>query len=385
MASGNSHDLVYGYQGTSTGVLRLEFGSYRGDYRVRAGLLDDAGVWASTEWVVIRDQLHYIELDWRAAASPETHDGGLTLWVDGALAEALTGSDNDTCRLDQVAFGPLNGLDNDTRGTYYFDAFESRSRTDIGPEPGVPEPPPPPVPPDALFADGFESGALAAWSDAATDSGDLSVTSEAALSGSYGLQAVVNDTTPIYVVDWTPFHETRYRARFRFDPNGITMAHGDTHKLLVASGYKLNTVWLEFRYANEQYQVNLLSLLDYGGGSATVWVPISDAPHLLEIDWQAATAPGANDGHLTLWIDGVVRTSYTGLDNDTRRVELVSLGAAHGLDSDTSGVYYFDAYESRRESSPTTGLCRWGNIGGLGQPGGRNARPGRIGFAGPVH
>jgi hypothetical protein len=39
------------------------------------------------------------------------------------------------------------------------------------------------------------------------------------------------------------------------------------------------------------------------------WYPISDAPHALEVDWQAATVPGANNGSLSLWIDGQPQTS----------------------------------------------------------------------------
>ena len=42
--------------------------------------------------------------------------------------------------------------------------------------------------------------------------------------------------------------------------------------------------------------------------------------------------------------------SGSGLDNDTRRVDKVDLGAVAGLDSGTSGTYYFDAFAS------TTGI-----------------------------
>jgi hypothetical protein len=45
-----------------------------------------------------------------------------------------------------------------------------------------------------IFSDGFESGDFSAWSSATTDGGDLSVTSAAALAGSYGMQALIDDT-----------------------------------------------------------------------------------------------------------------------------------------------------------------------------------------------
>jgi hypothetical protein len=77
---------------------------------------------------------------------------------------------------------------------------------------------------------------------------------------------------------------------------------------------------------------------------------LSDIPHSIELDWRAATAPGANDGGLTLWIDGVERQALTGIDNDTRRIDRVLLGALAGIDTGTRGTYFFDAFESRRQT-----------------------------------
>ena len=68
-----------------------------------------------------------------------------------------------------------------------------------------------------------------------------------------------------------------------------------------------------------------------------------------EIDWRASTASGANNGGLTLWIDGTQRANLIGIDNDTRRIDRVQLGAVMGVDSGTRGSYYFDAFESRRQ------------------------------------
>ncbi|HJS18589.1 MAG TPA: hypothetical protein VJ785_07560 [Anaerolineales bacterium] len=40
----------------------------------------------------------------------------------------------------------------------------------------------------------------------------------------------------------------------------------------------------------------------------------------------------------------------TGIDNDTRRIDRLRLGSTADLDSGTSGTYYFDAFESRRQT-----------------------------------
>ena len=69
------------------------------------------------------------------------------------------------------------------------------------------------------------------------------------------------------------------------------------------------------------------------------------------VEPRAATATaGANDGGLTLWIDGVQQTDLTGMDNDTRRVDRARLGALSGIDTGTRGTYFFDAFESRRQT-----------------------------------
>ncbi len=103
------------------------------------------------------------------------------------------------------------------------------------------------------------------------------------------------------------------------------------------------------------YQLRFAALNDTPTIGAATWrtssyVTISDAPHFLELDWQAATAPGANNGMLNFWIDGVQRPSLINLDNESRRIDIARLGPIGGLDTGTRGSYYFDAFESRRRT-----------------------------------
>jgi hypothetical protein len=89
---------------------------------------------------------------------------------------------------------------------------------------------------DVIFANGFESGNLTGWTSSATDNGNLGVSATAALVGSNGLQALINDNNSLYVADDTPITEARYRARFYYDPNSITMASGNAHYIFY--GYR---------------------------------------------------------------------------------------------------------------------------------------------------
>src|SRR5215216_1845780 len=206
-------------------------------------------------------------------------------------------------------------------------------------------------PSDKIFADSFESGNLSAWTSDSIDNGDLSVNAAAALTGSQGMQAVIDDANTIYVRDDGPNAEPRYRARFYFDPNSISMTSGNTHFIFKGfMGTTTEVVRIEFRQSSGAYQLRASLLNDSSAWIYTDWFTISDASHFIEFDWRASTGRGANNGGLTLWIDGTQQTDLTGVDNDTRRVDRMRLGALTGIDSGTRGKYYFDAFESRRQS-----------------------------------
>ncbi len=132
---GDNHYIFYGYSGTSKIILRLQFRYYNAKYQIKAGLLSDGSTWTSSSWLAITDAPHAIEFDWRAATGVGANNGGLTLWIDGAQRANLTGIDNDTLRFDQLRLGAVVGVDTGTRGTYYFDAFDSRRQSYIGPIP----------------------------------------------------------------------------------------------------------------------------------------------------------------------------------------------------------------------------------------------------------
>lgn len=205
--------------------------------------------------------------------------------------------------------------------------------------------------PDVIFADGFESGNLSTWTSSFTDGGNLSVSTTAALVGSRGMQALINDNNSIYVTDDTPNAESRYRVRSYFDPNSITMTNGNAHYLFYGySGASTVVTRIEFQRSGGAYQIRAALVNDGATWTSTNWFTISDAPHAIEIDWRASASPAAFNGGLTLWIDGVQRQNLTGVDNDTRRIDRAQLGAVAGIDTGTRGTYYFDSFESRRQT-----------------------------------
>ena len=134
MANNNAYCLFYGYTGSSTVVLRLEFSfTTAGGYRVRVNALNNASTWTNSAWVNVTDAQHYFELDWQSA-------GRVDWWIDGAPQPAASGFDNSARRIDQVRLGTVAGLDSGTTGTVFFDAFKSRRFTSIGSGTALPTP-----------------------------------------------------------------------------------------------------------------------------------------------------------------------------------------------------------------------------------------------------
>ena len=205
---------------------------------------------------------------------------------------------------------------------------------------------------DLIFEDGFESGGFGRWSSTSTrDGGDLSVSATAALVGTQGMSIFFDDTVALYVTDETPSAEARYRARFHFAPNALVMPNGAAHYIFYGyQGTSTVMMRLEFRFYNGAYQLRSALRNDSSTWKTSSWYTISDTFHAVELDWRAATAPGANNGSLTLWIDGVEKGTLAGVDNDTLRVDRIRLGAIAGLDAGMAGSYAFDAFKSTRSS-----------------------------------
>jgi uncharacterized protein (DUF427 family) len=217
---------------------------------------NDSNNWLETERVLITDEWQSIEVDWKAATAPGADDGYIRLWVGEVLATSLENIDNDASSIDTIWLGALSPSSG-TNGTVYFDAFDSRQGEHIGLDPNGPEVYSPLSPPDLIFADDFESGDFSAWSKTVTGGGDLSVSASAAHQGGYGLQALINDTGNLRVVDESPVSEDHYRARFYFHPNSIAMSSGSSHSIFdgVNTYYNMVIFRTELFYENGSYKL----------------------------------------------------------------------------------------------------------------------------------
>jgi len=312
---------------------------------------DDAGSWLENNPVLITDAWQAVEIEWQASSAPGANDGFIKLWVGDTLVSSIENVDNDSRAIASVWLGAMD-IASGASGTLYFDGFASHQGSHIGLDPNEPSVYVPGPLPDPIFADGFESGDLSGWSSTVTDGGDLSVSASAAYQSNYGLRALINDTSNLIAVDASPVSEPHYRTRFYFNPNLLTMSSGNAHFIFDGMDIAVNATVSRVELIRESgaYKLRAKILNDAYTYLNTSKFTISNGWHVIEIEWQASSAPGANNGFLTLWIDGTLKQTLSNVDNDMHTIGEVRLGATAGLDAGTSGSMYFDKFESRRNT-----------------------------------
>jgi hypothetical protein len=204
---------------------------------------------------------------------------------------------------------------------------------------------------DLIFRDAFPPEGLGRWSAVASDGGDLQVSAAAGLDGSpTGLEAVVDDTAPLFVQDDTPTAEPLYRALFHFDPNGFDPGEGLNHlrtRFFIGFDAAARRAFaLVLRRRDGEYALMARARLGGGSRADTAFVPITDAPHAIELLYAAETAPDANDGVLILAVDNATVAVLENLDLGAP-IERARLGAL-SVKGGAAGSLLFDGFDSRR-------------------------------------
>jgi len=216
------------------------------------------------------------------------------------------------------------------------------------------------APSDLIFKNGFESGNTSAWTSAVTASGSLTVRTDSAMRGSnYGLRVVANGVNPMYVVSDHPNNLNRYRGRFYFHPGNFDTGEASGHfRAVLFLGFNTTPTQrrimsIELKRQAGLYYVRGSVRPDGGGLISTPFVPIAgNTIHTVEFDFRRSTAPGANNGSLTFWVDDTSSPlTLSGIDNDTAGFDFARLGLMSPKPG-ANGAYYLDEFESRT----TTGM-----------------------------
>jgi hypothetical protein len=212
---------------------------------------------------------------------------------------------------------------------------------------------------EPLFADGFESGDLSAWSP--TGAAGLAVLAAAALEGSYGLAVTVPSSGAAFVRNDAPNHEDAYHARFRLDPRGFggrrSRLEGRIEEAVLFVGKDELSGSAPFeivlRRSAEGLALEARAAVD-GAAPATGVLRISDEPHVIEVGWLRASDTGSSDGMLVVRPDGHTGLNLAGLDNDddvTSGIDFVEWGLSVPSDrpgSPPPGSVHLDSFASWR-------------------------------------
>ena len=198
---------------------------------------------------------------------------------------------------------------------------------------------------------------LDAWSSVVDGGGSLAASEDARYDGACGLRvdaaggpAFVEDATPGSLI--TPV--SAYAARFYLYAADVQLADGDAIEVFAALDADSNPVFrLQLYRASGDLFTRLVAWEDGGATRDTgdYGMLVQPGWRALEIDWRAAGASGANDGELTIGIDGFLGMAtdvVTGIDNDTLVVDRVRLGLVGGAAAGATGVIDFDAFASGR-------------------------------------
>jgi hypothetical protein len=216
-------------------------------------------------------------------------------------------------------------------------------------------------PPNAIFSDTFDSGALTAWSARA---GGVSVTAAAGIpvgGANRGLEVTLPGGTgnrASYVTDTTPNGETSYHASFSLNAGTLTSGTVTTTVLTLFEGRTAangQVFAVQFhRLATGVDQVR--TVMSRSGATALTgpWVDLAAGAHTIRVDWTSGPTTGATAGSLALVVDGVRQTS-TG-NTSTLRVDTVLLGVTAGVTqtatSSMKGTAYVDSFVSTRYTLP---------------------------------
>jgi hypothetical protein len=209
-----------------------------------------------------------------------------------------------------------------------------------------------------VFLASYPNGAFAQCNG--SSQGNLHVNSAAAMEGQCGLEITVSGDNQAYVVSDDPESEDVFRAYFRFNPNNITMARGQSVNIINAlsnnpSGGIMSAFRVVLKRKGSGFYLRVKNYYNTGKklNSPLVYLgpPGFADPVEVGVQWWAGddTTP---EGYCQIRVNGGAWSSVWA-KNKLLRIENVLLGFVLGSDpTNTTGSLYFDDFQSYRTLLP---------------------------------
>lgn len=195
--------------------------------------------------------------------------------------------------------------------------------------------------PYRILADGFSSNDFSRWDASSTSGGDLATSALAAYYGPYGMRCLIDDQVDKYIRKDACGDLKECHVRIYFDPNSVTMTNGDQFCLVEMQDSSGTAVCRLLYERSDSLRLLRISTREDDGSWSTDTCEVADTWMCVEIVSVVAIAAGTNDGRCFLKVDGLHQIQQEDLDNDTRLIDKVLVGAML-LDVGTSGTIYID-------------------------------------------
>ncbi|MEN8240958.1 MAG: hypothetical protein ABFS17_03465 [Chloroflexota bacterium] len=195
-----------------------------------------------------------------------------------------------------------------------------------------------------IFWDDLETGDFSQWTRFNSGGGWLYPCTKAGINGTWGacVERGSNDRRK-QLIDETPVDQTKFHVRFNFDMNSLSMGNDERFRFMQVKMGAERPFFIVVLNRGGFYEIQLNTLLDDLTKVKTGWYPLADRPVTIEVNWQAASADGANDGYAELYINDLLQEALTGLDNDTIIVDTFKIGFTSRLEGKLiSGVFFVD-------------------------------------------
>lgn len=176
------------------------------------------------------------------------------------------------------------------------------------------------------------------------DAGTLTVETASKHSGSYGLR-VVPDATPAYVQSSHPSAEKTYRVRFYLNLTRLNLvgafdvfaAYDGADPLPSAAPTGNAVLRAAVRQLGDGSKVlDVFTRTDSGEILLSTSPVLAEGWRHVELQWSAATAAGANNGFVNVWVNGVAQPSdLAGLDSEAQVINYARWGSVTGAATGT--------------------------------------------------
>ncbi|MCP3962209.1 MAG: hypothetical protein GY719_30570 [bacterium] len=277
-----------------------------------------------------------LRLDWwngGVFVDGRIRDGGLMLWVDGEVVDAILGIEGWYVGDARRYIGAM--IDPQSRFKVSLDIDDIRLQASNKSTPGA----------ATILYDGFEDD-LSDWDTSAALA--IDVDPAAALVGKQGLRVEPTTGVASSLFDRSPTVAEQVGIRFKIAPGTLSMEQGDQMKIMALSTFDQikagkEQVRLLLRNEGEYFEIlprvrNDKRWVVLPGVAVPFWATT------VELRWRAAD-DGAENGRLGVWIEGELSHDVRGLDNQGILIESVRLGAWK-VGGYTEGAFYVDNFES---------------------------------------